>query len=272
MNLLFVNSLLSSFLLRISLKIQNKSLQVRILNLRQLILRQDCKFLEAEEGVFIREIDTRFYFPLNLRNIRTFSKGIRYLVEKTSRAYHLDLIDFQENDLVIDCGANVGVLYYYLRIKHGPSIRYLAFEPGNFEYKFLKINAVENCELRQAALSNVNESLKLFYAPDWADSSIIEPKTYNEIYNIQGIRLDTELNEDIKLLKVDAEGAEPEVILGAIELLPKIKFISIDLGFERGKNEKSTLIEVFDILTKNNFQPITINKRLVVLFKNKKFN
>ena len=47
--------------------------------------------------------------------------------------------------------------------------------------------------------------------------------------------------EKIKLLKLQAEGAEPEVSKGSLNSLKNIKFITADLGPERGLNQESTL-------------------------------
>ena len=43
------------------------------------------------------------------------------------------------------------------------------------------------------------------------------------------------------LLKVEAEGAEPEVLQGLKKNLSRVEFITVDCGFERGLNQKSTI-------------------------------
>ena len=62
------------------------------------------------------------------------------------------------------------------------------------------------------------------------------------------------LSKNLKLLKLEAEGAEPEVIKGALNLLKNIEYIAADLGPERGFNQESTLKEVVNILLENNFE------------------
>ena len=79
----------------------------------------------------------------------------------------------------------------------------------------------------------------------------------------------TEENRELKLLKLEAEGAEPEVIKGGIDVIKNIEYIAADLGPERGFNQEITLKEVANILLQNNFEIIDINyPRLCVLFKN----
>ena len=84
-------------------------------------------------------------------------------------------------------------------------------------------------------------------------------------------------NEHIKLLKIDAEGSELNVIIGAKNLLSNIEFISVDLGFENYDAETkkyiSTLGPVVNYLFQNNFELLDTFRltRKTYIFKNKKF-
>ena len=55
-----------------------------------------------------------------------------------------------------------------------------------------------------------------------------EPLIVESKNRVKQIRLDKLINERVRLLKVDAEGAEIEVIYGAENLLFQIDFIVID--------------------------------------------
>ena len=78
-------------------------------------------------------------------------------------------------------------------------------------------------------------------------------------------------NQHIKLLKIDAEGAEPEVLRGCEGIKQNIDYISVDCGAERGQGQETTFVEVVKIMNKYNFEIIDINqRRLITLFKNKK--
>ena len=120
-------------------------------------------------------------------------------------------------------------------------------------------------------LWNENGTIPFFISSDNADNSFIEPAKYTTEVQIPTIRLDTFLDRPIKLLKIEAEGGEPEVIYGCDKLLHQIKFITVDVGRERGIEEKHTLVEVSNYLLKRNF---VINKflspsgRWVILFEN----
>ena len=89
---------------------------------------------------------------------------------------------------------------------------------------------------------------------------------YNRLDNLQFSKT------HIKLLKLEAEGAEPEIVEGASEILKKTEFVTADLGPERGINSLETYSPVTDLLYKNNFSLIKINPdRVLVLYKKNSF-
>jgi len=111
---------------------------------------------------------------------------------------------------------------------------------------------------------------QFFISSSGADSSIYEPLVVEDKILVQQIRLDKLIDERVKLLKIDAEGAE-EVILGAKNLLSKIEYIAVDLGFEKGKKQESTAPPVINFLFKNDFTLFAISKNERFLFQNSNF-
>ena len=85
--------------------------------------------------------------------------------------------------------------------------------------------------------------------------------------------MDSYINGPIKLLKLEGEGAEPEILEGIGDKLSLIEYIAADVGFERGVSEESTLAETTNYLLKKGFEISEINKgRLCILYKNIHFN
>ena len=79
--------------------------------------------------------------------------------------------------------------------------------------------------------------------------------------------------KNIKLFKVEAEGFEPEVIEGAVETLKRTEYLCVDFGSERGVEQENTVIEVNNILLKNNFALIEFSYyRYIGLYKNTKLD
>ena len=88
---------------------------------------------------------------------------------------------------------------------------------------------------------------------------------------IVSVKLEKYINSPVKLLKLEAEGAEPEVLEGLGEKLKFIEFITADLEYERGISCHSTLEPVTNYLLKNDFELIEVAKgRLCAIYKNKK--
>lgn len=197
--------------------------------------------------------------------------------------YSLDCIKFCSNDIVIDCGSNSGDLFLYFdSINEYPNI--LSFEPEPNEFKALSLNSKKYKEKFQTfniALSNENGMSTFWSSTDNADSSLIKPKNNSLKIDVETKTLSSfiqqqnifSINDSIKLLKLEAEGWEPEILEGLDENIKKIEYITVDVGWERGEDEQSTIREVSNYLFLNNFEILSSHKygpRL--LFKNKIFS
>jgi FkbM family methyltransferase len=183
--------------------------------------------------------------------------------------YFLPRIDFAPGDVVVDCGANVGELNYYFRV-NDMAVEYIGIEPSPLEYSCLAKNVAPS-ETHNVGLWDKDGELEFYVSSQMADSSLIEPPSFDEIIRVPTRRLDGLLPvRAIKLLKLEAEGAEPEAMAGCEGLLDSIEYISADLGFERGVDQTSTLGAVTNFLLARGFEIVANGrKRLTVLYRNK---
>lgn len=195
-------------------------------------------------------------------------RGIRRRLELLGETYFLPEIQFRHGDVVVDCGANVGELKYYFS-ENRIAVDYIGIEPSPLEYLCLKDNIAPSVA-HNVGLWHTDGQLDFYVSSQMADSSLIEPPDYDEIIKVPVRRLDTMLPAGpIKLLKLEAEGAEPEVVAGASRALERIEYISADLGFERGKGQTSTLGAVTNFLLSRGFKIVANGrKRLTVLYRN----
>jgi len=97
-----------------------------------------------------------------------------------------------------------------------------------------------------------------------SDSSFIKPKSgYTDIIEINSITLDDYVAsrnlKTIKLLKIEAEGFEPEILNGSSNCLSKIEYIAIDGGAERGERAETTIEFASNYLITNGFEMISLN-------------
>ena len=117
-----------------------------------------------------------------------------------------------------------------------------------------------------------NKDIDFYLSDEFGDSSIIPINKFSKKISIKTTTLNEvieKINGRIKLLKIEAEGAEPEILEGLSNKLNMVEYITIDCGFERGINQDSTISECSNYLIKNNFSMVGFNSpRIVVLFKN----
>jgi len=147
-----------------------------------------------------------------------------------------DRITLGAGDVVVDIGANVG------EFSIGAAARgahVLAIEGDPTVFKCLSENAsgTPNVTPKQGLVWKANEELTFYSAPAKADSSIFQPTTSQSVTEVrlQAHKLDDLAAhlDAIDLIKCDAEGAEPEVLEGASDVLARTRQIAIDTGPER---------------------------------------
>jgi FkbM family methyltransferase len=236
------------------------------------------KSIKIGEDIYflISNLKEEKFFAFRKQGLMAFNNGIRNRGLNLASAYLLNTISFSDSDYVIDVGANTGDLFIYFNGLN-KNINYLGFEPGLREYFCLKNNVGES-RCQNIALGDSEAMLKFFYKPEFGDSSLIEMANYSSVYEVKVRKLDDVLNDlnlsnvKIKLLKLEAEGAEPEILNGMVNSLEFFEYIAVDLGFERGVAQDSTLPAVTNFLLSYGFLVQDISRsRLALLFKNTRF-
>jgi len=249
------------------LHLTDKSFFCFIRNFLEYIFFNQKFSLKYFNNKYLRKYNNlNIYFPHKIRTIM-YGRGYNFRLKTLANDYFINKITFNEGDTIVDCGANIGEIYLYFKILQNINIDYYAFEPSINEFECLSLN-VKSKYLYNKALWNKNENLEFYIKSNSADSSIFEINNYEKKINIKGVRLDSLNFNNIKLLKIEAEGAEPEVLEGAEDILNKCEYVVIDSGPERGKELKETSVSVINFLVKRNFKLININhNRIVLLFK-----
>ena len=200
----------------------------------------------------------------------SYEKGLGHIAEILHNEYFLSDIRFSEGDTFIDCGANIGgvkLKFDILNLK----INYIGFEPSPIEFECLKRNVYPS-KVHNIGLWNQEETLNFYISSQGADSSIIEPKFFDKVISIESKRLENYIHSNIKCLKLEAEGAEKEILEGIGSKIKYIEYITADLGFERGISQESTLVSVTNYLLNKGFEMLKIShSRICVLYKNQNY-
>jgi len=148
--------------------------------------------------------------------------------------YHLRHMSFDEGDVVIDIGAHIGLFSIYVA-KRWPILQVFAFEPFPTNFRNcadnLRWNAVTNVALSPKAITNDNRSLNLATDSHNSGGASAVVKTFNAGGTVKGIGSIT-LDEIFfahkigrcKLLKIDCEGMEYEILLGT-RILDKVEYL-----------------------------------------------
>jgi FkbM family methyltransferase len=261
----------SSFLNKV-INLTNGKLYCWLRNIHFKIKSYPISLTYENKQYLIHHMDEVLHLASKMRYGR-YGQGINNLVNKLARTYFLDEIEYENGDVFIDCGANIGELGLWFR-RNKPFVRYIGFEPSKTEFKALELNLNKGQTLVNKALWNKSEVIKFYSAIDTADSSTIHNGLEDKIVYVEAIKLDDYKDNfnSIKVLKIEAEGAEPEVLMGACECLKICEYVVVDSGPERGIEQTETTNEVSSILLSNQFQLIkSSNFRTVHLYRNKRF-
>ena len=185
----------------------------------------------------------------------------------------------KQEKVIIDIGANIGEFSVSMRINF-PESAIFSIEPCKPEYNCLLENSQEyDLFPFMIGISDKDEVLKLVDRNSSGDSVFLRKNINLNIsdnektYDVNCINLNSFCHQNdiyhIDLLKVEAEGQEPEVLSGIDFSNIFIDYITVDVGPERGNEKLDTHNSVREILEKSNFSQIKFNnKRKIALFKN----
>jgi FkbM family methyltransferase len=210
---------------------------------------------------YVQAADSRKIYLSHINRALNYQRGIDSRLNQLYTSYCLDLLEEITTGVVIDCGANIGELGLAL----GPDVEYVAFEPDPKAFSALSLNLPEGAKAICSALSNQNGYGTFYLASESADSSLISPQdrppTGELIVKLE--TLDSYAKEkgleSVHLLKLEAEGFEPEVLTGGVETLKRTKYVALDAGPER--NGENTITACFNILYSGGFQLVGANHR-----------
>ena len=225
-----------------------------------------------ENGRYVKIIENKNVAVYPNKRVLRVVKNFKYQLDLLYDSYLLNSIDIQNDDVIVDCGANVGELFLAVKEKN-LDVTYMGFEPDKETYECLKLNVKnEKNIVHNIGLSNIEGSNNFYIDNEGGNSSFVDFGT-SESIKVDTKRLDSyNIKKNIKLFKIDAEGYEPEVLSGSKNTLKKTNFVSVDFGSERGANQNNTMVDVNNLLLQVGFELIELNDfRMICLYKNKNY-
>ena len=199
--------------------------------------RVRVRMRNTAEGIFIDTPEGRLRIA-SAHRVGLYKRGIKARIDKVANAYGVaQHVTLRPDDLVLDIGANIGEFSLWAA-ERGANV--IAFEPDPTTFACLRDNvAGKTVEIEPIGLWHETATLTFFVAPDEADGSFInesgqsitvDARPLDEIMELRGF-------PPVRLIKMDAEGAEPEVLRGAAETLKRTEFVAVDAGKERNGSE-----------------------------------
>jgi FkbM family methyltransferase len=221
----------------------------------------------------------------DLLRIQSFYSGLRLPKQM------IPAIEFEENDIVFDIGANLGKFTEYIRAQCQDKCKIIAFEcmpeySAYIQAKMVHPQHDDKTFVIAKGLSDVsNKNARIFMDPtNFGWNSIIVEKVernmierYVELVRLDDLDLSSLVNlKKVRLIKIDTEGAEALVIKGARQFLKSlfprpILLIEIAWGKDEHPMWDKVIIE-FEWLFSNGWKRIDLNEmhdtQDVVLFPN----
>jgi FkbM family methyltransferase len=201
--------------------------------------------------------------------VSRFLKGFIHSGKRQWIRYGInDLVGLQKPDVLIDLGANISEVSIYA---HTLGVRkIIAIEPDPIALECLKFNLRQtSVDIEGIAIGNITGNVTFYSQSHSADSSLFKPEGEATEILVGSMTLNDFCSErDLHgsiLLKMDAEGFEPEILESGISALEKIKYVTVDAGAERGN--QSTVEDVIRILSQANFDDIKVSSNLIVTAK-----
>lgn len=216
---------------------------------------------------------TRYNYWIEYKKTGIFSTGLRKSVisgsyEKAEFEMLKRLV--KTGDTVIDVGANEGYVSLWISKFIGKGGKIFAVEPNPenlvFLHKNIALNPGANIKVIESAVSNQKAKMRFFCSPDSGACGSLTKFSHfkEEEIEVEVDTLDNLLGDlrRVNLIKIDTEGHEFDVLLGARQLIschkPHICF-EVNLTFWAHYNQ--SVDEMFNYLYNLGYKLFVLNNR-----------
>ncbi|NHV98517.1 MAG: FkbM family methyltransferase [Thaumarchaeota archaeon] len=207
--------------------------------------------------VFLPRANLYFY-------VRSMTEDFYYVIPRREGVIEDFILNtLNDRDVFVDIGANVGYYTVLAAKKVGTKGVVFAIEPVAETARILKLNLRLN-DIRNVIIINkaawhrpekIRIHIPIFHGGRFYGlSTALKPATTSIDEIVEGVPLDSlvKSSRNIMLIKIDVEGAEDKVLLGAYNLLKKASYIYIECG-------KKNVAKVLRLLNEKGFSYRIIN-------------
>lgn len=210
------------------------------------------------------------------KTVYSFANGVQMMLYKDNKlsfeifhGFELDEIDFvnrflKKGDTFVDIGTNVGLFSLHASAMVGKSGKVISFEPSSATVQRLQeniaLNRCNNVEIVPKGLSYESGVLELVVAGNGYDAfnsfaipsmgaitarEKVEVTTMDEFMKLKGIN-----PKEVKLIKIDVEGWELQVLKGGIAFFGHVDapVLLVEFTENNAKNAGTSCIELSQFL------------------------
>jgi FkbM family methyltransferase len=232
-------------------------LQVRIkINFTKVLLKIKCLF--NQPPVAVHHGKFKFYFNNDgdYEEILYHAHWDKYFLAEKNKIKKF----VSNSDVVVDVGANIGLFSLILSDLVGEQGQVYSFEPIPLLQKKLvnnlNLNRIKNVKTFESGIGDKESEIEIYLNPKQSglSSAVAKP---SDNYISQKVKLTTLDNffssrkEKVSFIKIDTEGYEPQVLLGAKELISRDKPV---IYIELGGDHQQTSAESLRILKELNYK------------------
>lgn len=141
---------------------------------------------------------------------------------------------------IVDVGARVGISSRMFLHRGASKIIAVEADPSPVKCLYRNLSRFDKnkYEIHEVALSDKNGKDTFYLETASSDSSLIKPHESSEPVLVETRRLDDLISgQDLgesNILKIDAEGGEPEVLRGAEGIINRFSIVTVRASYERG--------------------------------------
>lgn len=207
---------------------------------------------------------SKFYFKVNISKYGKFRLHNKFFFSNFENwsDKHNSLFDkaidlCYEKKIIIDVGAHIGLFSLCAARNSKTNSKIYAFEPSKINFTYLK-NHIEKNNLTlkinpiKLLLGKNNKEIDFYSAKDVSGkNSIVNYEDFQKIERVKQISLDyfcKKIHIIPDVIKIDAEGAELDILQGSVNILKKYKpviFLSVHPRILKFKNQSTDEIYKF---------------------------
>ncbi len=232
---------------------------------------------------FLRKTGLCTLYTIRVNNVKfrfyQSSFSILLFMDKNALAQDAKLVEkfLKKGDVFIDVGANIGTWTLFAWSKVGNVGKVFSYEPHPTTYKYLRGNVLLNqaCSIRIENCGIGNKEGTLYFTNSLDDQNHITGESEIDSIQIPVKKLDDllELENKIKVLKIDVEGYELFALQGALKTLGKTEVLIFESWEVSQSKYKYTTPELVSFIQNCGFKIYRMGDNgIFTLIENKEYS